>query len=335
MQKAKSRVVIIGTGGSISTPGRHSLDLFEYTEHNRTMEIDELLAMFPETNQICDVVPVRFRSVVSPAITPADWIELSNEIGRIVRIGPSVDGIVITHGTDTVEETAYFLNLTVKVSIPIVLVAAQRPPNGLSSDAGLNLVQALRVASSPLANGMGVLLVLNDEIHAARDVSKMMNSRVHTFQTSDFGILGQIDPDGTVAFYRKPLRDHAPNTEFDVSKAKSLPRVDIIYSYAGADGLIVEKLVEAGSKGIVVASLPSGLLPPLQKVALVEASRRGVLVVQSRRNSSGRRYIRSTDIPTGMIAADNLNPQKARVLTMLALSQASSQDEIRQMFLKY
>jgi L-asparaginase len=335
MSGGKPKVAIIGTGGSISTPGRHSLDLLEYSVFGRTLEVDELLAMFPEIDQVADVVPVRFRAVVSPAITPSDWIELSNKITQVVRDHPDIEGIVITHGTDTVEETAYFLNLTIKVSVPVVLVASQRPPNGMGTDAGINIVQAIRAAASPLSRGKGVLLVLNDEIHAARDVSKLMNSRLNTFQTPDFGMLGQVDPGGTVVYYRTAVRRCAPDTEFDVAAIKDLPKVDIVYSYAGADGFLVEKLVESGARGIVVASLPSGILPPLQKAALVEASRKGVLVVVSRRNMSGRRYIRSPDAGTGMIAADNLNPQKARVLTMLALSQTADRDDIRRMFLEY
>lgn len=335
MPAQKPKVAIVGTGGSISTPGRHSLDLLEYSEFGRTLEVDELLAMFPEVNQIADVIPVRFRAVVSPAITTSDWIELSNKIADVVREYPDIDGIVITHGTDTVEETAYFLNLTVKVSVPVVLVASQRPPNGMGTDAGINIVQAIRTAVSPLSRGKGVLLVLNDEIHAARDVSKLMNSRLNTFQTPDFGILGQVDPDGTVVYYRAALRRCAPNTEFDVAAIKDLPRVDIIYSYAGADGFLIERLVENRVNGIVVASLPSGILPPLQRAALVEASNSGILIVVSRRSVSGRRYIRTKDFGTGMIGADNLNPQKARVLAMLALSRTGDRDDIRRMFLEY
>jgi L-asparaginase len=335
MPNRKPKVAVIGTGGSISTPGRHSLDLLEYSEFGRTLEVDELLAMFSEIATIADVIPIRFRAVVSPAITPTDWIELSNKITDVVRAHPDIAGIVITHGTDTVEETAYFLNLTIKVSVPVVLVASQRPPNGMGTDAGINIIQALRTAASPSSRGKGVLLALNDEIHAARDVSKSMNSRLHTFHTPDFGILGQVDPDGTVVYYRTAVRRCAPDTEFDVTDIADLPRVDIVYSYAGADGFLVEKLVEKGVKGIVVASLPSGILPPLQKAALVEASRMGVLVVISRRNPSGRRYIRSKDSGTGLIAADNLNPQKARVLAMLALSRKAGPGDIRRMFLEY
>src|ERR1700716_3947564 len=164
MVNGKPRIAFIGTGGPISTPGRDSLDLHEYSDHGRTLEVDELLAMFPEVARVADVVPVRFRAIISPAITPRDWIDLVNKISEITDADPAIDGIVITHGTDTVEETAYFLNLTAKARVPIVLVAAQRPPGGLSSDAGLNLVNGARVAGSPEARGMGVLVCLNDEI---------------------------------------------------------------------------------------------------------------------------------------------------------------------------
>jgi L-asparaginase len=335
MQPKKSRVAVIGTGGSISTPGRHRLDLYEYSDYCRVLEVDELLAMFPEVNQVAETVPIRFRAIPSPAIQATDWLELCDKISQVVRDDPSLAGIVITHGTDTVEETGYFLHLAAKVGVPIVLVAAQRPPNGLGTDAGINIVNGLRVASSPSARGMGVLLVMNDEIQCAREVTKAMNSRIHAFQSPDYGILGQADPVGNVAFYRKPLRRYAPNTEFDLRGKRDLPRVDIVYSYAGADGLIVEKLVEAGTKGIVIAGMPSGTAPPAQNEALVKASRDGVLVVKSRRSNAGRQYIHVKDVDTGIISADNLNPQKARVLAMLALATTNDRNEIRRMFLEY
>jgi L-asparaginase len=335
MANKKSRVAVIGTGGSISMPGRHRLDLYEYSDYARVLEVDELLAMFPEVNEVAEVVPVRFRTLPSPAIQATDWLELNDKISEVVRSDSSLAGIVITHGTDTVEETAYFLHLAVKVDVPIVLVAAQRPPNGLGTDAGINIVNGLRVASSPAARGMGVMLVMNDEIQCAREVTKTMNSRIHTFQSPDYGSLGQADPVGNVAFYRKPIRRYAPNTEFDLRGARDLPRVDIVYSYAGVDGFLVEKLIEVGAKGIVIAGMPSGTAPPAQHEALVKASREGVLVVKSRRSNAGRQYIHAKDFDTGIISADNLNPQKARVLAMLALSKTNDRDEIRRMFAEY
>ena len=157
-------------------------------------------------------------------------------------------GIVIGHGTATLEETAYFLNLTLKVPVPVVLVGAQRPPSALSSDAGLNLVNAIRVAASPEARGMGVLVVLNDEVQAAREVTKTSTLRLQTFRTADFGVLGHADGDA-VAFYRRPLRRCCPDTEFDIRALDALPRVDIAYAYAGADGTAVRAFIAAGARG--------------------------------------------------------------------------------------
>ena len=180
--------------------GRHRLDLYEYSDYSRVLEIDELLAMFPEINEVAEVVPIRFRTLPSPSIQATDWLELNEKISEIVRDDLSLEGIVITHGTDTVEETAYFLHLTAKVDVPIVMVAAQRPPNGLGTDAGINIVNALRVASSPAARGMGVMLVMNDEIQCAREVTKTMNSRIDTFQNPDYGCLGKQIPSGILPF---------------------------------------------------------------------------------------------------------------------------------------
>ena len=181
------------------------------------MHADEILARWPETALVADVMAVRYRNIVSPAIGFADWKALAALCRQLVRDHPDLAGIVIGHGTATLEETAYFLNLTVKVSVPVVVVGAQRPSSALSSDAGMNLVNAIRVAASPEARDMGVLVVLNDEIHAAREVTKTSTLRLQTFRTPDFGVLGHADGDA-VAFYRRPIRRHAPDTEFDISE---------------------------------------------------------------------------------------------------------------------
>jgi L-asparaginase len=146
----RHRIAVIGTGGSISMPGRHRLDLYEYADYTRVLEVDELLAMFPEISEVADAVPIRFRALPSSSIQATDWLELNDKISEIVRDDSLLEGIVITHGTDTVEETAYFLHLTAKVDVPIVLVAAQRPPNGLGTDAGINIVNALRVGNTSI-----------------------------------------------------------------------------------------------------------------------------------------------------------------------------------------
>src|SRR5215208_5469479 len=282
------RMALIGTGGSISTVGRHSLAQHEYGHYGRTLEVDELLAMFAEVATVAEVVPVRFRALLSTDVGPADWLELNEVVHQVAEREPRPDGIVITHGTATLEETAYFLNLTLKVAVPVVLVGAQRPPNGLSTDAGLNLVNAVRVAGSSATRGLGVLVLLNDEVQAAREVTKGSTYRLETFRSRDVGMLGYADPDGTVAIYRAPTRRHAPDTEFEVRGRSELPRVDIAYSYAGSDGTAVRAFVEAGARGIVSAGLPPGRTPPAETEALKEARRRGVLVVQSSRAGSGR-----------------------------------------------
>src|SRR5688572_4443281 len=249
-KRTRPRVAVIGTGGTISSVGRDSLDVWQYMDHGKKLEADELVAEIPELATVADVVAVRHRAVGSPAIGPKDWLELNVLVHEVVR-RERADGVVITHGTATLEETAYFLNLTAKVDVPIVVVGAQRPFSGLSSDARMNLVGAVRVAAAPEARGLGVLAVLNDEIQAAREVTKSSTLRLETFRSHDLGMLGYADPDGRVAIYRKPARRHAPDTEFDVRAAAELPRVDIAYSYAGADGTAVAAFTAAGARAIV------------------------------------------------------------------------------------
>ena len=335
MTEKKPRVAVIGTGGSISTIGRHSLDLFEYPDFGQCLEVDEVVALFPEVTDAFDVVPVRFRATIGTAISPEDWLGLVETIHDAVQRDPTVTGVVVTHGTGSIEETAYFLHLTTKVAVPVVVVGAQRPPNGFGTDAGINLFNALAVAASPAARGLGTLVVLNGEINSAREVSKTSTHRLHTFRSPDFGILGHADPDGAVAIYRKPARRHAPGTEFDVAGLGELPLVDIVYSYVGADGRVIEALVKSGSRAIVNAGFPSGRPTPAQRQALVEASRLGVLVVQCSRAGSGRVMTRARDLEAGFVSADNLNPQKARILAMLALTVSEDRDQIRRMFAEY
>jgi len=282
-----------------------------------------------------EIVPVRFRSVGSAAITPGDWLALAGTVHEAVAGQTPLDGVVITHGTATLEETAYFLNLTLKTGATVVLVGSQRPATGLSSDAGLNLLNAIRVAGSPEARGLGVLVLLNDEIQTARDVAKTSTLRLETFRSQDLGMLGYADPDGRIAIYRRPSRRHAPDTEFDVRGRSDLPRVDIAASYAGADGAAIRAFVAAGARAIVSASLPPGVTTPAETEALVEARRHKVLVVLSSRAGSGRVLPRTSLLRQGFVVADNLTPQKARVLTMLALTRTEEVSEVQRMFDEY
>jgi L-asparaginase len=333
--RPRPRVALIGTGGSISTVGRDSLDLFEYGDFGRTLEADELLARFPEVSAAADVVPIRFRTLLSTAVGPPDWLELNELVHRVVGTEGPLDGVVVTHGTASLEETAYFLNLVLKVEQPVVLVGAQRPPSGLSGDAAMNLLGAVRVAAAPAARGLGALVLLNDEVQAAREVTKGSTYRLETFRSPDLGMLGYADPDSRVAIYRAPTRRHAPDTVFDVRGRGDLPRVDVAYSYAGSDGAAIDALVERGARGIVSAGFAPGRVTPDEARALVAARRRGVLVVQSSRAGSGRVLRRRWERERGIVVADNLNPQKARVLAMLALTITDDPEEIQQLFEEY
>lgn len=240
-----------------------------------------------------------------------------------------VDGVVVTHGTDTLEETAYFLTLTVHSEKPVVVVGSMRGSDAVSADGPANLVNAARVAASPEARGRGVLVVLNDEIHCARDVTKTNTLRLDTFRSRTFGPLGTIDR-GHVTFHRRDERRHGPDTPFDVSQlaVTDLPRVDIVYVYAGADGTALDANVDHGAKGIVIAAVGAGGVTPAQREAVQRALAKHVVVVIASRTGSGA----IADAPPNTIRGDDLLPQKARVLLMLALTRTSDLHEIQRMF---
>jgi L-asparaginase len=331
---SKPKVAFIGTGGTIASLGKGPLDLQDYGAAGQVMHADAILAHWPDVGLVADVIAVPFRNIPSPAIGYAEWHGLVALCADLVAKHPDLAGIVIGHGTATLEETAYFLSLTVKVTIPVVLVGSQRPSSALSSDAGMNLVNAVRVAASPDARGMGVLVLLNDEIHAAREVTKTSTLRLQTFRTPDFGVLGHADGDA-VEFYRRPVRRSAPDTVFDVGSLAALPRVDIAYSYAGSDGAAVRAFIDAGAKGIVAAGFAPGFCTPEEVEALRDATRQGIVVVQSTRAGSGRTFRTTRLREAGFLIADNLNPQKARILLALALSVTTDADTIMQMFRTY
>ena len=328
------KVAFIGTGGTIASLGRGPLDIQDYGVAGNVMHADQIIAHWPATGLVAEVIAVRYRNIPSTAIGFADWKALAALCVQAVTDHPDLTGIVIGHGTATLEETAYFLNLTVKVPIPVVVVGAQRPSSALSSDAGMNLVNAIRVAACPEARGMGVLVLLNDEIHAAREVTKTATLRMQTFRSPDFGVLGHADGDA-IAFYRRPLRRGAPDTAFDIGSIDALPRVDIAYAYAGCDGTAVRAFVAAGAKGIVSAGFAPGGTSPDETAALKEAAAQGVVVAQSTRAGSGRVFYGSRHKENGFIVADNLNPQKARILLALALTQSSDPAAIAEMFRTY
>ena len=330
----KPKIAFIGTGGTISSLGAGPLDLHDYGLQNNRMEADAILAKFPEMQDVADVFAVRYRAIPSTQIGFADWKALVLLCDKLVAEHPDLSGIVIGHGTATIEETAYFLSLTLKVNVPVVITGSQRPASALSTDAGLNLVNASRVAASPEARGMGVLVVLNDEIHAARSVTKTSTHRLQTFRSADFGALGHADGDAVV-FYNRPVRRAYPDTEFDIRALDALPRVDIALTYAGMDDTIIRALIAAGARGIVSAGFAPGFPTLVEANALGEAVKRGIMVVQSTRAGSGRVFHSARLREQGVQVADNLLPQKARLLLALALTKTNDAAEVARIFKTY
>lgn len=334
MSQSKPKVAFIGTGGTISSIGRDPLDLIDYPDDSLKLEVDELIEKFPLVHSAVAPLPLRFKAVGSTRIAPEDWLKLHALITHTAAQDPDVAGFVVTHGTASAEETAYFLNLTLKIEQPVVIVGAQRPASGISTDAAINLLNAARTAAAPASRGMGALLMLNDEIQAARDVTKTSTLRMQTFRTADFGILGHVDGDA-VCYYRSPLRRRMPNIEFNITAATELPRVDIVPCYAGCDDAAINAFIAAGAAGLVSAGFAPGVLTPAQYDAFDAAIDNGIIVVQSSRAGSGRVPRRARLIERGMVSADNLTPQKARVLLMVALSQTSDIGELRRIFAEY
>ena len=330
----KPRVAFIGTGGTIASVGHGPLDLHDYSATGDVLHAAEILERFPEAREVAEVLPVRFANVPSTKIAFAEWRELLLLCDRLATGETDLAGIVIGHGTSSLEETAYFLSLTLRHPLPVVLVGSQRPNSALSTDAGLNLVNALRVAASPEARGLGALVVLNDEVHAAREVTKTATARLQTFRSPDFGCLAHADGD-RLAWYRRPLRRVAPDTEFDPRGLSALPRVDIAYSYAGDDGVAVRAFQAAGAEGIVSAGLAPGFVTPPEADALREAVAAGVVVVQSTRSGSGRVFPTTRLREAGFVPGDNLTPQKARILLALALTVTRDRREIERIFGEY
>ena len=334
MSKSKARIHVIGTGGSIAGVGPNRLDYTQYAELGEKLTIQQSLDRIPEVGDISEVTSEDFISVGSGAIGPNEWLKLGQRCNELLAIN-DIDGVVITHGTATLEETAYFLQLTIKSRKPVVMTGAMRPPTALGTDADINLMDAIRVASSVEASGMGVLTILNNEIHSARDVHKSNTLRVETFRPNELGFLGYADSDGEVMFYRSPTRKHTWDTGFDVGNRKELPRVDIVYGYAGSDGLLVDAVRGQGSAGLVMTGFGSGTFPPGMLDSGSEAVREGIPVVIASRSTAGRTVITPRVTNLGFIVADNLQPQKARILLMLGLTITDEHDLLQKMFFEY
>jgi len=339
-QQASARrlplVWVLATGGTIAATGASSTDLSNY--RSAALLGEQIVGSVPEIKQVANVKVEQVVNVASYDLTVDDWRTLANRINEIFANDSTVAGIVVTHGTSTLEETAYFLNLTVKHDRPVVLVGSMRPATAISADGPLNLLNAVRTASSPAARGKGVLVVMNDEINAAREVTKTNTFRVETFRAPEIGLLGYVDED-KVTFYRASTRRHTVNSEFDVTGIKQFPQVDIVYSYIQPSTIALEALIRNGARGIVFAGTGSGSLSSVQQSVIkaslsIPPASRPVLVLASR-VGSGRVIGREAYDRLGMIPADNLSPQKARILLMLALTKTTDRSEILRMFADY
>ena len=329
-------VWVLSTGGTIAGRGASATDLSNY--RSASLLGEELVASVPQIKQVASVKVDQIVNVASQDLTVDNWITIAKRINTIFMEDPRVAGIVVTHGTSTLEETGYFLNLTVKSDRPVVLVGAMRPATAISSDGPLNLLNAIRTAVAPESRGKGVLIVMNDEINGARDVTKTNTYRVETMRAPELGLLGYVDED-KVSFYRASTKRHTLHSEFDISRLEHLPKVEILYSYVEPDAALLHALVVAGAKGIVFAGLGSGVLSSSERAAvrtlqsLPEMSR--PVLVRSSRVGNGRVIARNDHDALGMIPADTLNPQKARILLMLALTKTTDINEIKKMFSEY
>ena len=335
MTTAKPQVHVIGTGGSIAGIGPDRLDYILYPEIGDHLTIAQSLERVPEINALASITSEDLVSVGSTAIGPADWIALTTRINSMLQDNPALTGIAVTHGTATLEETAYFLHLAVKTDKPVVITGAMRPPTSIGTDADANLMDAVRIAATAHAGGMGVLTVLNNEIHSGRDVSKSNTFRVETFRPNEMGFLGYSDSDGQVVFYRAPVRKHTTATPFNVEGRDSMPRVEIVYSYAGADGAIVDAVRQMRPDGLVIAGFGGGTFPPAFIEAAAQAVEDGIPVVLASRSTAGRVVMTPRKEEQGFIVSDNLLPQKARILLMMALTVSSERDWLQQAFYEY
>lgn len=326
------KILILATGGTIAGSAASDTDMTSYQAG--ALKIETLLEAVPQINLYADVQGEQICDIDSCNMTDEIWFQLAEKVNTLLR-DASIDGIVITHGTDTLEETAYWLNLIVKHEKPVVLVGAMRPATAISADGPLNLLNAVKVAICKEAAGKGVLVAINDEIHGARDVTKTNTSSVHTFQSPSFGILGSIS-NGQPIFYRTPMRNHTIKSEFSLENLTNLPRVEIVYAHANQNRFLIDALINAGVKGIVYAGMGNGSIHCNAEEGLLDAAKEGIVVVRSSRSGSGR-VTRSNQKweESNFIKADTLNPQKARILLALALTKTKDTDVIQRMFDMY
>lgn len=328
--KTSPRIIILATGGTIAGSGESSTKA-AYTAGK--VPIDDLLNAVPQIHDYGKITGEQIASIGSQDMNVVTWLKLSKRINEIFK-NNEADAVVVTHGTDTQEETAYFLDLTIMSDKPVVIVGAMRPSTAMSQDGNRNLLDAVMVAASPKSQGKGVIVAMDEKVFDARDVTKTSSTNLETFQSRNFGPIGLIY-DGKVNYYYQSLRN--PSKKFDVTKLTSLPQVEIVYGYADASPQSVTGIMGSGVKGIVYAGMGNGNFGEPVGKALAEASKNGIVVCRSARAGSGRITLDNEvkDAELGFVVADDLNPQKARVLLMLSLTETADRAKIQQNFFEY
>lgn len=324
-------VYILATGGTIAGSAASKTQVTGYAAGS--LGVQTLIDAVPAITDFADVKGEQICNVGSPSITADNWLTIAKRCNELLK-QKDVSGVVITHGTDTLEETAYFLSLTVKTEKPVIVIGAMRPATAISADGPMNLLNAVKLASSPKGVGKGVMITMNDTIVSARDVIKTNTTNCDTFKAPEIGCMGYFTS-GEPYFYSVSTKRHTAATEFDVSKLTSLPKVEIVYSYIDVDPTLIDYCVKAGSKGIVTAGSGMGSLTKPQKEALEAAQKKGVVTVRSSRVQNGQVVKAAGSAPDSYVYGDNLNPQKARLLLQLALTKTSDPKEIQRMFNEY
>ena len=331
-QAAKPNVVILATGGTIAGAGASALNSATYAAAK--VGVDKLIAGLPELATVANVRGEQVFQVASESLTNENLLTLAKRVSALAKQA-DVDGIVITHGTDTVEETAYFLTLVERTNKPIVMVASMRPGTALSADGALNLFDAVAVAGSKDAMGKGVLLTMNDTIESGRDVSKNVNIKPNAF-SSQWGPLGMI-VEGKSYWFRAPIKRHTMNSEFDIDTIDALPAVEIAMGYEGVAPTAIEALGKSGIKALIHGGTGNGsvanrIVPYLQKVRAD-----GAIVIRSSRVPDGfvLRNAEQPDDKYDWVVAHDLRPQKARILAMVALTKTSDTKELQRIFWEY
>lgn len=331
-QAKKPNVVILATGGTIAGAAATGTQS-GYT--SGAVTIDAMLTAVPGIKDMANVKGEQISNVGSQDMSFEIMLAVAKRINELAPKN-DVDGIVITHGTDTMEETAFFLNLVVKTDKPVVMVGSMRPSTAVSADGPLNLYNAVGVAIDPNARGKGVLVVMNDWIHGAHSLTKTSTTAIQTFMSPLRGIVG-VAAYGKNDFYNNPVWKHTTASEFDITNVTKLPRVDILMAYADMPADLIDASVASGAKGIVVAGVGNGNMNKASLEAAARAVKKGVMLVRSSRVPTGAvgRNVEVNDDELGFIASDELNPQKARILLSLALLKPRTAAEIQNLFATY